>query len=294
MSYLKENLPQLLAAQTEFAQALPAGRVLLVDHTLGRVANAARAQAATMAQTPNLNPEVADYLKDVQEFGLPEHTHELYRQFFGLDLPMVSHKITEAGLPDLNGVSCVILSGSPANISTALADPTAEIAPGCSNKDVLDRSSAVVRLAMQKNIPVIGMCYGHQVMSYVMGGEVHRFPSPSMGLIELSIPDPAQQLLKQWNLDAELFSGTVPAFHQDHAVLSSRSQSMFEAQLSMGVTNYAAAHGKNGVTVQYHPEYWAIEPLLTSSRTHTNLRLPVSGLASINTLRLFTAWLRAR
>ncbi|MBI2185170.1 MAG: glutamine-hydrolyzing GMP synthase [Thaumarchaeota archaeon] len=122
----------------------------------------------------------------------------------------------------------IILSGGPASVYEA-------------NAPVCDKG------VFELGIPVLGICYGLQLMVHLFGGEVVRSPKREYGKAELKVKDPS-----------DLFKGlggqlTVWMSHGDAAVELPEG---FEA---IGVTSnspYAAIRdmGRRLFGVQFHPE----------------------------------------
>lgn len=65
-------------------------------------------------------------------------------------------------LPDPATISAAILSGSWAMVTD--------------HADWSERTAAWVRHAVAERLPLLGVCYGHQLMSYALGGEVGDNP----------------------------------------------------------------------------------------------------------------------
>ncbi|WP_437615496.1 glutamine amidotransferase [Erwinia sp. V71] len=65
-------------------------------------------------------------------------------------------------LPDYQQVSAAILSGSWAMVTD--------------HADWSERTAAWVRGAIDAQLPLLGVCYGHQLMSYALGGQVADNP----------------------------------------------------------------------------------------------------------------------
>lgn len=65
-------------------------------------------------------------------------------------------------LPEPGSISAAILSGSWAMVTD--------------HADWSERTAAWVRYAVAEQLPLLGVCYGHQLMSYALGGEVGDNP----------------------------------------------------------------------------------------------------------------------
>jgi GMP synthase (glutamine-hydrolysing) len=71
--------------------------------------------------------------------------------------------------PDLDDVSGVILFGSTSNVEHADERPFI--------KDVAD----LTREAVERDVPVLGLCFGAQVLAWALGAEVTRAPVRELG-----------------------------------------------------------------------------------------------------------------
>jgi GMP synthase-like glutamine amidotransferase len=128
-------------------------------------------------------------------------------------------------LPELNGQAFIASLGSPHN-------------PADTHIESVARELDYLEQATERGIPVLGLCFGGQMLARVLGGTIERAREPELGwcAIESSAPDvvPEGPWL-QWHYDAF----TLPPGAEQLA--SSRA----------GVQ--AFAHGPH-LGVQFHPE----------------------------------------
>ncbi|KYP91170.1 glutamine amidotransferase [bacteria symbiont BFo1 of Frankliniella occidentalis] len=66
-------------------------------------------------------------------------------------------------LPDVQQIACAVLSGSWAMVTD--------------HAEWSERTAAWVRHAVAEQLPLLGVCYGHQLMAYALGGEVGDNPN---------------------------------------------------------------------------------------------------------------------
>jgi GMP synthase-like glutamine amidotransferase len=137
----------------------------------------------------------------------------------------VHHAASGAPLPELNGQAFVASLGSPHNPDDAdVPQVAAEL--------------AFVREAVARDVPVLGLCFGGQVLAKVLGGAIERAPEPELGWHEVhtAAPDrvPGGPWL-QWHFDRF----TVPDGAETLATSPAGAQ--------------AFAHGRH-LGVQFHPE----------------------------------------
>ncbi|MGD9424514.1 glutamine amidotransferase [Pantoea sp. NSTU24] len=83
-------------------------------------------------------------------------------------------------LPDFDQISGAILSGSWAMVTD--------------HADWSERSAAWVRAAIDYRLPLLGVCYGHQLMAYALGGTVADNPQGwERGLLPIRCTEQAQR-----------------------------------------------------------------------------------------------------
>jgi GMP synthase (glutamine-hydrolysing) len=117
--------------------------------------------------------------------------------------------------------------------------------------DWSERSAGWLRDAVHAGVPVLGICYGHQLLAHALGGEVGDNPKGrEMGTVDIALSAHAA--------DDPLFAGLPQRF----AVQATHLQSVL--RLPDGVTLLAAnAHdghhafrwGRHAWGVQFHPEF---------------------------------------
>jgi len=132
-----------------------------------------------------------------------------------------------------------------------------------------ENTAGWIRNAMDADLPLLGVCYGHQLMSHALGGRVDYLPGGrEIGTIPLDLlPEAAQD-----PLTAHLQPTTFRA-HATH------EQSVLE--LPKGVTVLARSerdphhlirYGRNAVSVQFHPEFNADIMRAYIQRKHHDMR----------------------
>ncbi|UPG94264.1 glutamine amidotransferase [Luteibacter aegosomatissinici] len=142
-------------------------------------------------------------------------------------------------LPDPDEVSGAILTGSASMVTERL--PWSE------------RTAGWIRDAMDVELPMLGVCYGHQLMSHALGGRVDYLPGGrEMGTVALTTHEAAT---------ADALGVALPATFQAH---TTHEQSVLE--LPHGAVSLASSardphhlvrYGKHAVSTQFHPEFSA-------------------------------------
>ena len=161
---------------------------------------------------------------------------EWFAQLFGWpkDRFHVVDAIGGDPLPDPSGVDGLIISGSACSVTE--------------RPDWSVRSGKWVGSVIESMIPVLGICYGHQLIADAFGGSVGLNPAGR----EIGVCSITQKG------DDPIFDGLPQQFSviQTHVdmVLTRPTNAIEIAQNSMGV-NQAMAIGDHVRTVQWHPEF---------------------------------------
>ena len=127
--------------------------------------------------------------------------------------------------PEIKGV---ILSGSP-----------------CS---VRDEGSPQVDFSIFDKVPLLGVCYGAQLMAHLMGGEVLPSHTREYGRARLKTVDHHNNLLKEISLDTQVW--------MSHADTIASVPANFEVIATTSTVPIAAFRikGKEKYGIQFHPE----------------------------------------
>lgn len=162
----------------------------------------------------------------ILDFG-SQYTQLIARRVRELNVYCEIHpfnKIPSIG-PDVKGI---ILSGSP-----------------CS---VREDNAPDVDLSKLQHVPVLGVCYGAQLIAHKSGGKVLPSQIREYGRARLSTVDHHNQLLKEISLDTQVWMS-----HSDTIASVPDSFEIIAATSSVAV---AAFHVRNTSTygIQFHPE----------------------------------------
>ncbi|MDN5214127.1 glutamine-hydrolyzing GMP synthase [Fulvivirgaceae bacterium BMA12] len=128
-----------------------------------------------------------------------------------------------------DNVKGVILSGSPCSVRDADA-------PAVDLKELTDR------------LPVLGVCYGAQLIAHLNGGEVLPSQIREYGRAKLSKVDTHNELMKEMSLNSQVWmshADTIAALPQDFEVIASTPTVDIVAFKVMGKETYG---------IQFHPE----------------------------------------
>lgn len=169
-------------------------------------------------------------------------THGDFEDWIRMRLGVPTERVTvhngrRERLPDAASFAGVVLTGSHTMVNHH--EPWSEAAAQWTT-DVVDRQ-----------IPLLGICYGHQLLAYAMGGEVGPNPTGrEFGTVPISLHDSAHQDL--------LFAETPPQF------LAQTGHTQTVLRLPPIATRLAFspqdacqafAVGRRAWGVQFHPEY---------------------------------------
>ncbi|MGY0633302.1 glutamine amidotransferase [Luteimonas sp. A478] len=157
----------------------------------------------------------------------------------GLQAGEVAVVDVESGesLPPHDRFSGVIISGSAAMVTERL--------------EWSERCAGWLRAAAEADVPMLGICYGHQLLAHALGGEVGDNPEGRrMGTFEVELLEAAAE--------DPLFSGLPSRFpaHMTHVQVARR---LPEGAVLLAQTGHDPLHafrwGKAVWGVQFHPEF---------------------------------------
>lgn len=142
-------------------------------------------------------------------------------------------------LPAPDGLSGIVITGSPAMVSAKL--------------DWSERTARWLQQAVQTNVKILGVCYGHQLLAHALGGVAGPNPAGrQIGTVSSHLID---------NIDKDPLLGSLPKRFTAQA-----SHSEVVLQLPPGAQrlatspldeNFAIRFSENAWGVQYHPEFSA-------------------------------------
>ncbi len=139
-------------------------------------------------------------------------------------------------LPDPATVTAVLITGSGAMVTDG--------------SEWIVRSAEWLRRIADKQLPVLGICFGHQLLAYALGGEVADNPNGvEVGTVDMHLTDMAET--------DPLFIGMsdmpVQASHRQ-AVMRLPPTATCLARTDMD-SRHAFRYGDNLWGVQFHPEF---------------------------------------
>jgi GMP synthase (glutamine-hydrolysing) len=139
--------------------------------------------------------------------------------------------------PAMEGIAGVVVTGSPAMVTDR--EPWSE------------RAAAWLAQLVDAQVPVLGLCYGHQLLAHALGGEVARHPGG------LEIGTVAIQQMPAAEGDA-LF-GDLPIEFAAHVVHEQSVRRLPPGAVALAANAHEAHHafrvGPSAWGVQFHPEF---------------------------------------
>ena len=147
---------------------------------------------------------------------------------------------------------------------------------------------ALTGRALADDIPLLGICFGGQVLARALGARVYRLPEPEIGWIQLAAEHP------------EVPAGPWLAWHRDGFELPAGTR-----QLAGGAVSVQAFATGPHLGLQFHPEATGsiMEAWLSSVGPRPGPELAAqlrrgwqqaAGVAAGNAAALFSAWLDGR
>ena len=157
--------------------------------------------------------------------GLPKHRIKLCEAYDG------------EPLPDISSISGIVVTGSPSMVTDR---------PAWSE----EAAAWLAKVVKDDRVPVLGLCYGHQLLAHGLGGEVGKNPNGrEIGTVELRMD--AADLAE----DVLLKGGTFPV-HMSHveSVLAPPDGAMILGETDIE-PNAVLRFGPRQWGVQFHPEF---------------------------------------
>src|SRR3989339_1551595 len=174
---IERHLSSLWEAQQEMEAVAFGKTLLLIDTTMG---NPSVLMEKGIGQLRERGwSQLAElYLQKLFGGRVPENSLEIFQQFLGPTVSLqhadIRKRPTKVGKEEIDAV---LFSGSPADVSKAVGSPDEKITIGgkeveFTHRFVLQTAGRLYEQAAEQDIPVLGICYGHQLVSHLKGGNV--------------------------------------------------------------------------------------------------------------------------
>lgn len=143
----------------------------------------------------------------------------------------------DEALPDLERIAGMIVTGSPAMVTD--------------RAQWSERCAQYMRQAVGLGVPVLGICYGHQLLAHACGGEVGYHPQGrEIGTVAIDNTAAAQQ---------DSLFGVMPARFLGHTTHSQSVLRLPDGAVLLSSSAHDAHQafriGVNAWGVQFHPEF---------------------------------------
>lgn len=140
-------------------------------------------------------------------------------------------------LPDPSGFEGIIITGSHEMITD--------------KHDWSEKTVEWVKTALEKEIPLLGICYGHQILACAAGGWVDNHPFGSeIGTVEIELTDAGRKDILFKHLPHKFFG---------HATHTQSVLRLPEGAIVLAKNGFEPTHafryGKCAWGVQFHPEF---------------------------------------
>lgn len=171
-----------------------------------------------------------------------EHESVLILDFGSQYTQLIARRVRE------QGVYCEVHPFSQASAALAARRPKGIVLSGGPDSVYAPGAPQVGREIFEAGIPVLGICYGMQLMMALLGGRVERAPGREFGPALVRITDPAATLLRGLGPVERVW-----ASHGDHVLAAAPG---FRAIAESDNAPLAAVEdpGRKLFGVQFHPE----------------------------------------
>jgi GMP synthase (glutamine-hydrolysing) len=147
----------------------------------------------------------------------------------------IHHAFSEPRHHRLSSYDGMVITGSPRSL--------------VSPEPWMDEAAATVRRAEEAGVPVLGVCFGHQLIGYAFGGQVTRNPNGwEVGTVEIELTEEGRGDPLFHGLEARL---RVNQSHQDVVASLGGARRLAGGEHT---SNQAIAVGEHVRGVQFHPE----------------------------------------
>lgn len=186
----------------------------------------------------------------------------------GGGLPLTIPSFTDASLisQTIEQIDGLLLTGG-GDLDPSLLTEDAHPTLSCINKNRDIQEIQLVRIAAQRQMPILGICRGHQIINFALGGEIHQdIPSHfTHSTIKHSQSEPKDKtthtvsITKNSKLHSIVASETLKTNSIHHQAVSVVAPNLVETATTTDGVNEAIEHPHQQIIgVQWHPEALAV------------------------------------
>ena len=162
----------------------------------------------------------------------------------GMGAPKFDVQVVEvfngASLPEMDRVKGIVISGSHAMITD--------------RPDWIPQTAEWIKSAVERQIPTLGICFGHQLLAHTFGGEVAYNPlGKEFGTVPLTLTNAAREDRLFGNYASGL---TVQASHSQSVIRMPETAVLLASSQMDG--HHAFRINPAAWGVQFHPEFNAV------------------------------------
>lgn len=217
------HLRSLEGAQKELAEIAAGKSILVIDAGLEVPTRNIEKRLRLLRE--NKWHQMADLLvKKLLGGKVPESAAEFFSLFFGRDVNLINAPLDQTSVDALESSDAVVFSGSPGNVTDALCNISGEkkVREGfdVTHRLILERSKHLYKKAGELGLPVLGVCYGHQLVTSSEGGEITKMEAPRKKWEEIKPTEYGAELVAGTFADYDRSGkiGSMPVYHGDHAI----------------------------------------------------------------------------
>ena len=164
-----------------------------------------------------------------------------------------------SAFPEPTIFSAIFIGGSPVNFDE----------PG-ESADRLNQLVDFIRIAMERDVPMFGVCFGFQAMALALGGRVEKMSVGEIGVYSVDLTQPQHPLFSGLSSPLQV----VEAHQRSVSNLPSHAQVLAENDKAI----QAAQFGPRAFGTQFHPEINRRELARLLLREQENHARGVSGI----------------
>lgn len=140
-------------------------------------------------------------------------------------------------LPDPSGSEGIIITGAHEMVTD--------------QNDWSEKTAQWVKQAVENDIPVLGICYGHQLLAYALGGKVENHSKGAeIGTVEIELTEDGKK---------DVLFKTLPKKFLAHSSHSQTVTELPQGAVVLAKNSYESTHAvrycKHAWGVQFHPEF---------------------------------------